>query len=59
MQTESIRKRLIAYGLLGALAVGFMARHYWFDPGKTTLTFATGQRGGLYHELGQAIADEV
>ena len=58
MGTPSIRKRLIAFGLLGALAVGFMATQ-WFTPDKTTLTFATGQRGGLYHELGQAIATEV
>ncbi|HIG81432.1 MAG TPA: TAXI family TRAP transporter solute-binding subunit [Verrucomicrobiales bacterium] len=59
MENDPIRKRLIVFGLIAALAVGFMARHYWFGPGKTTLTFATGQRGGLYHELGQAIADEV
>ncbi len=59
MENDPIRKRLIVFGLVVALAVGFMARHYWFGPGKTTLTFATGQRGGLYHELGQAIADEV
>ena len=59
MENDPIRKRLIVFGLVAALAVGFMARHYWFGPGKTTLTFATGQRGGLYHELGQAIADEV
>ena len=59
MENDPIRKRLIVFGLAAALAVGFMARHYWFGPGKTTLTFATGQRGGLYHELGQAIADEV
>jgi len=58
METESIRNRLIAFGLLAVLAVGFAA-HRWVTPGKTTLTFATGQRGGLYHELGQAIADEV
>jgi len=58
MDTESIRNRLIAFGLLVVLAVGFTARH-WFTPDETTLTFATGQRGGLYHELGQAIADEV
>ena len=58
METPSIRKRLIAFGLLGALAVGFMATQ-WFTPDKTTLIFATGQRGGLYHELGQAIATEV
>ena len=58
MENDPIRKRLIVFGLIAALAVGFMARHYWFGPGKTTLTFATGQRGGLYHELGQAIADE-
>ncbi|MDE2680029.1 MAG: TAXI family TRAP transporter solute-binding subunit [Verrucomicrobiota bacterium] len=58
METPSIRKRLIAFGLLGALAVGFMATQ-WFTPDKTTLIFATGQRGGLYYELGQAIATEV
>ncbi|MBC8327019.1 MAG: TAXI family TRAP transporter solute-binding subunit [Verrucomicrobia subdivision 3 bacterium] len=58
MGTESIRNRLIAVGLLIVLAVGLTARH-WFTPDETTLIFATGQRGGLYHELGQAIADEV
>ena len=58
METESIRNRLIAFGLLAVLAVGFAA-HRWVTPDETILTFATGQSGGLYHELGQAIADEV
>ena len=58
MEIPSIRKRLIVFGLLGASAVGFIATQ-WFTPDKTTLIFATGQRGGLYHELGQAIATEV
>jgi len=58
METPSIRKRLIAFGLLGALAMGFIATQ-WLTPAKTTLIFATGQRGGLYHELGQAIKTEV
>ena len=58
METPSIRKRLIVFVLLGALTVGFIAAQ-WFTPDKTTLIFATGQRGGLYHELGQAIATEV
>ncbi|MDC0050428.1 TAXI family TRAP transporter solute-binding subunit [Verrucomicrobia bacterium] len=58
MENESIRKWLILSGLIGALLVGYMAQR-WLTPDDITLTFATGQRGGVYHKLAQAIATEV
>tara|TARA_B110000438_G_scaffold284129_1_gene312853 strand:- start:145 stop:1470 length:1326 start_codon:yes stop_codon:yes gene_type:complete len=58
MENESIRKWLILSGLIGVLLVGYMAQR-WLTPDDITLTFATGQRGGVYHKLAQAIATEV
>ena len=55
---ESLRKWLIGFGVLGALLVGFMGQR-WLLPEEHTLNFATGQPGGVYHEIGRAIATEV
>lgn len=58
MESTTIRRGLIAFTCIGALIVGYMAVR-WLTPANTTLTFATGQPGGLYHELAQAISQEI
>ena len=58
MENESIRKWLIYFGLAGAILVGYMGQR-WLNPNEQTLTIATGQRGGVYYQLGQAIAAEL
>ena len=58
MESTTIRRGLVAFTCIGALIVGYMAVR-WITPANTTLTFATGQPGGLYHELAQAISQEI
>ena len=58
MESTTIRRGLIAFACIGAVIVGIMAVR-WLSPSQTSLTFATGQPGGLYHELAGAIAHEV
>ena len=58
MESATIRKCLIGIALTGVILLGYMAI-VWITPTQTTLVFVTGEREGLYRELGDAIATEI
>ena len=58
MESETIRKCLIGVVLAGVILLGYMAIS-WITPIQTPLVFVTGEKEGLYRELGDAIATEI
>ena len=58
MESETIRKCLIGVVLTGVMLLGYMAIS-WITPPETRLVFVTGEKEGLYRELGDAIVTEI
>ena len=58
MESATIRKCLIGVALAGVILLGYMAIS-WINPIQTPLVFVTGEKEGLYRELGDAIASEI
>ena len=58
MESETIRKCLIGVVLIGVILLGYMAIS-WINPTHPPLVFVTGEKEGLYRELGDAIVTEI
>jgi len=58
MESETIRKCLIGVVLTSVILLGYMTIN-WITPTQTSLVFVTGEKEGLYRELGDAIVTEI
>ena len=58
VESDTLRRRLIAIGIVGAILLAVLAQR-WLSEDSEELVFSTGQEGLLYHELAAALSEEV
>ena len=58
VESDTLRRRLIAIGIVGAIVLAVLAQR-WLSEDSEELVFSTGQKGLLYHELAAALSEEV